>query len=120
VLLPRLAVQRNRLDDTRDRAGLRDYARERREHTRQLIELGELVQRSGLVELAGGDRPALLGAFLEVVDRFREGERQGRGRADLLAPWRERGSRAIGRDEDGQAEAEHPAAMLPAGAASSP
>ena len=40
----------------------------RRERTRRLIELGGLVQKAGLVELAHDDRALLLGAFLTVAD----------------------------------------------------
>ncbi|GAC1582761.1 MAG: conjugal transfer protein TraD [Sphingomicrobium sp.] len=43
----------------------------RRERTRHLIELGGLVQKAGLVELAADDRQTLYGAFLDVAMRMR-------------------------------------------------
>lgn len=42
--------------------------RKRRERTRHIIELGGLVQKSGLVELTNDDRALLYGAFLELND----------------------------------------------------
>ena len=69
---------------------------ERRERTRHLIELGGLVQKSGLVELAGDDRATLYGAMLDLVGRA--GADDG---ADALALWKRRGKRAF----DAEAEA---------------
>lgn len=43
----------------------------RRERTRHLIELGGLVQKAGLVELADDDRAMLYGAFLDMAQRMR-------------------------------------------------
>jgi hypothetical protein len=40
----------------------------RRERTRHLIELGGLVVKAGLVELADDDRALLYGAFLDIAD----------------------------------------------------
>lgn len=77
---------------------------QRRERTRHLIELGGLVQKAGLVELADDDRATIYGALLELA---------GTGRSDnagnTLALWKRRGKRAF------DAEAEHP---RPLGAAS--
>ena len=105
VQLSSLAVQRNRLDAARARADTRDWARERRERTRHLLELGGLVQQAGLVELLHDDRATLLGAFLELADRLhtQEDERQAEAsqsvsRADLLARWQRRGLRAFDAD----------------------
>jgi hypothetical protein len=42
---------------------------QRRERTRHLIELGGLVQKAGLVELADDDRATIYGALLELVGR---------------------------------------------------
>ena len=63
---------------------------QRRERTRHLIELGGLVQKAGLVELANDDRAALLGAFLEIADTLR-----GEDSAAALTLWRRRGKRAF-------------------------
>ena len=62
----------------------------RRERTKQLIELGGLVVKSGLVELANDDRAVLYGAFLELALPL-----QSEGREQTLALWRRRGSRAF-------------------------
>jgi len=106
--LRRLVVERHRLDAARARADTRDWARERRERTRHLIELGGLVQKAGLVELVDDDRATLLGAFLDLADRLQEDERQdgnqGVIRADLLARWRRRGLRAFDADNATAAE----------------
>lgn len=63
---------------------------ERRERTRHLIELGGLVQKSGLVELVDDDRATLYGAMLELVTRA--GDADG---ATALALWKRRGNRAF-------------------------
>ena len=97
--LRRLVVERNRLDAARARADTRDWARERRERTRHLIELGGLVHKAGLIELTDDDRATLLGAFLELADRLQADERQDESRAVLLARWRHRGLRAFNADE---------------------
>ena len=79
-----------------------DWARERRERTRHLIELGGLVQKAGLVELLDDDRATLLGAFLDIADRLHgdelRGDNQVVSRTDLLARWRRRGLRAFDAD----------------------
>ena len=62
----------------------------RRERTRQLIGLGGLVQKAGLVELTEDDRAVLFGAFLELADMLQGEERDS---AKLL--WRRRGKRAF-------------------------
>ena len=62
----------------------------RRERTRQLIELGGLVAKAGLVELSGDDRAALYGALLDVADMLKDPEGP-----DMLAVWRRRGRRAF-------------------------
>ena len=63
---------------------------ERRERTRHLIELGGLVQKSGLVELADDDRATLYGAILDLAARA--GDQDG---ANALALWKRRGKRAF-------------------------
>ena len=95
-------AERNRLDAARARVDTRDWARERRERTRHLIELGGLVQKASLVELTDDDRATLLGAFLELADRLQEDERQDESRTELLARWRRRGLHAFDVDKDGQ------------------
>ena len=63
---------------------------QRRERTRQLIELGGLVVKAGLVELTGDDRAMMFGAFLRVAELF-ESER-GDANREL---WRRKGKRAF-------------------------
>lgn len=63
---------------------------ERRERTRHLIELGGLVQKSGLVELADDDRATLYGAMLDLAGRA-----SGDEGANALALWKRRGKRAF-------------------------
>jgi hypothetical protein len=69
----------------------------RRERTRHLIELGGLVQKSGLVDLTSDDRAVLYGAFLDIASML-----QGNRREDRITLWRKRGSRAFKSDTDAQ------------------
>jgi hypothetical protein len=62
----------------------------RRERTRHLIELGGLVVKAGLAELADDDRALLYGAFLELADLL-----QGEGHEQRAILWRRRGSRTF-------------------------
>lgn len=62
----------------------------RRERTRQLIELGGLVVKAGLVELADDDRAVLYGAFLAIAARLHGPERD-----EALVLLRRRGKRAF-------------------------
>src|SRR3546814_3443264 len=52
----RLTVMRHRLEAVKARTGTREWQVKRRERTRQLIELGGLVVKAELVELADDDR----------------------------------------------------------------
>jgi hypothetical protein len=63
---------------------------QRRERTRHLIELGGLVQKAGLVELADDDRATIYGALLELAAKAR-----GDDVGDTLALWKRRGKRAF-------------------------
>jgi len=72
------------------RHDMRAWVVKRRERTRHLIELGGLVQKSGLVELTSDDRALLYGAFLELADVL-----QGETHEQSIAIWRRRGSRAF-------------------------
>src|SRR5262249_54404925 len=47
---------RNRVLDRRARDDQREWVVKRRERTRQLIELGGLIAKAGIVELTGDDR----------------------------------------------------------------
>ena len=81
---------------------------QRRERTRHLIELGGLVQKSGLVELADDDRATLYGAMLELARRG-----QGDEGVNLLALWKRRGKRAF--DSESEAAQDGMQADTPSG-----
>ena len=81
------------------RSDTRGWVVQRRERTRHLIELGGLVQKAGLVELADDDRATLYGALLDLAGRAR-----GDDAGDVLALWKRRGKRAF--DAEGEAKDE--------------
>ena len=62
----------------------------RRERTRQLIELGGLVAKAGLIELTDDDRATLFGAMLDAAATLR-----GDHRERMLPLWRRCGKRAF-------------------------
>jgi len=67
----------------------------RRERTRQLIELGGLVAKAGLVELTDDDRTVIFGLLVEAAATLRGHERE-----EALVLWRRRGKRAFALDAD--------------------
>jgi len=91
-------VLRNRLDLARARDDQRKWVQDRRARTRQLIELGGLVQKAGLVELVDDDRATLLGALLEIAGWLQEDEHQEKV-TNLKTRWRRRGLRAFDTDK---------------------
>jgi hypothetical protein len=101
--LQRLTVQQNRLTLARARHDTRDWVQERRARTRQLIELGGLVHKAGLVELLDDDRAILLGAFLEIASWLQEDEALEKA-TDLKARWRRTGLHAFDADNATTAE----------------
>ncbi|RSY85982.1 conjugal transfer protein TraD [Sphingomonas koreensis] len=62
----------------------------RRERTRQLIELGGLVAKAGLVELTDDDRAVIFGLLVAGAATLRSEQRE-----DMLVLWRRRGKRAF-------------------------
>jgi Conjugal transfer protein TraD len=62
----------------------------RRERTRQLIELGGLVAKSGIVELTNDDRAVIFGLLVGGAAMLRGEERE-----QALTGWRRRGRRAF-------------------------
>lgn len=88
--LARNTAARRRAESGQRRHDTREWVVERRERTRHLIELGGLVRKSGLVELAGDDRATLYGAMLDLAGRA--GDDDG---ATALALWKRRGKRAF-------------------------
>ncbi len=95
---------RNRLDRDRARHDTRQWVQDRRARTRHLIELGGLVQKSGLVELTDDDRATLLGAFLGLAEQLRLGSDDGTTPADLMTRWRRRGLHAFDADREAVAD----------------
>jgi hypothetical protein len=71
----------------------RDWQVKRRERTRRLIELGGLVAKAGLIELADDDRAVIYGVLVEAAARLRSDERD-----QALMLWRRRGKRAFDAD----------------------
>lgn len=67
----------------------------RRERTRQLIELGGLVAKAGIVELTNDDRAAILGLLVEAAAKLRSDET-----GSQLTLWRRRGQRAFADADD--------------------
>ena len=86
-----------RLEATRRRTDTRGWVVQRRERTRHLIELGGLVQKAGLVDLADDDRATIYGALLELVGRAR-----GDDASDMVALWKRRGKRAFDAEAEGK------------------
>ena len=74
----------------------RGWIVQRRERTRHLIELGGLVQKSGLVELTDDDRATLYGALLDLAGRGRSADS-----GDTLALWKRRGKHAFDAEAEG-------------------
>lgn len=60
------------------------------ERTRQLIELGGLVAKAGLVELTDDDRAVLFGVMIDAAATLK-----GEQRDQALTLWRRRGRRAF-------------------------
>ncbi len=83
-----------------NRADTRDWVQERRARTRQLIELGGLLHKAGLVEILDDDRATLLGALLELANQLQQEGHEGKDAATLKARWKRRGMRAFDQDKD--------------------
>jgi Conjugal transfer protein TraD len=98
------ALVRNRAAIRRAEAGqrrtdTREWVVERRARTRHLIELGGLVQKSGLVELVDDDRATLYGAMLDTAGRAGDADA-----TTTLALWKRRGKRAFDSEADAAAD----------------
>lgn len=68
----------------------REWQVKRRERTRQLIELGGLVAKAGLVEATDDNRAVIFGLLVEAAAKLR-----GPDREQQLLLWRRRGKRAF-------------------------
>jgi hypothetical protein len=80
---------RRRLQVRIARSDRRGWMVKRRERTRQLIELGGLVAKAGLIELTDDDRTVIFGALVEMAARLRE------DREKTIFLWRRKGRRAF-------------------------
>ena len=85
-----MTAARHRLQAKIARDDTRAWVVKRRERTRQLIELGGLVAKAGLVELTDDDRAVIYGAMVEAAASLR-----GEQRVQVLTLWRRRGQRAF-------------------------
>lgn len=70
---------------------MREWQVQRRARTKQLIELGGLVAKAGIVELTDDDRATIYGGLLWMADKLRS-EDGAHGRA----LWKRKGKRAFG------------------------
>ena len=70
-----MVVLRTRIERAQVRDDKREWVQDRRARTRQLIELGGLVHKAGLVELTDDDRATLLGAGLVSLGAFKRRRR---------------------------------------------
>ena len=93
--LSRLTAARHRLEARKARTDMREWQVKRRERTRQLIELGGLVVKAGLVELSNDDRATLYGAFLTIAAKLRGEDCE---QASVL--WKRKGKRAFEMESD--------------------
>jgi len=99
-----------RVEAVKARSDTKTWVMDRRARTRHLIELGGLVEKSGLYAALGDDDPdaALLGALLMLRDRIAGAGEAGAGdlgRAsdvDPVALWRRRGRRALRGTDTGE------------------
>ena len=88
-----MRTARNRLLAKRARHDTREWQVKRRERTRQLIELGGLVAKAGLIKLTDDDRAVIFGILVEAAAKLRSEDGE---QAMLL--WRRRGKRAFDAD----------------------
>lgn len=81
---------RHRLNARIARDDKREWVVKRRERTRQLIELGGLVAKAGLIKLTDDDRAVIFGLLVEGSATLRSKHRE-----QALALWQRRGKRAF-------------------------
>jgi Conjugal transfer protein TraD len=81
---------RHRAEAVKAREDTRDWAVQRRERTRHLIQLGGLVQKAGLIELSGDDRAVLFGGLVILAENL-----AGPDRENKLELFRRHGRRAF-------------------------
>jgi hypothetical protein len=98
MALARLTAARHRLEAAKARTDMHKWQVNRRERTRQLIELGGLVAKAGLIELTDDNRATLYGSFLAVAAKLR-----GEDREQALVLWKRKGKRAFEQNDTDRA-----------------
>jgi Conjugal transfer protein TraD len=73
---------------------------QRYHRARHLIELGTLVQKSGLIDLLGDNQTTLLGAMLSLVTQAQSGDAH-----TLLAIWQRCGEACLRQQEPSRRDA---------------
>ena len=91
---------------------MRAWQVERRKRTRQLIELGGLVVKAGIVELTSGDRATIYGALLWMGEKLRTDQH-----AHARALWNAKGKQAF--EADPEIHRQHRLPLGPSGKDSS-
>ena len=93
-----MTALRHRALLSRARNDKRTWVVKRRERTGQLIELGGLVAKAGLIELTEDDRAVLFGLLVEAAAKL-----EGPDHEQQLLLWRRRGRREfdLGRTSNG-------------------
>jgi hypothetical protein len=86
----RLVAARNRHQAALARNDMRDWQIQRRKRTKQLIELGGLVVKAGVVDQVDDDRATIYGALLTIAEMLRGPERE-----NALARWKRTGKLAF-------------------------
>jgi hypothetical protein len=69
---------------------MRTWQVERRKRTRQLIELGGLVMKAGVVDLTGDDRAMILGGLLWMAEKLQSDQGE-----QARALWAAKGKQAF-------------------------
>jgi len=72
---------------------MRSWQVERRKRTRQLIELGGLVVKAGIVDLTRDDRVTIYGALVWMADKLRSEHGE-----HALTLWAEKGKEAFAKE----------------------
>ena len=67
----------------------------RRERTRQLIELGGLIAKAGLIDLTDDDRAVIFGLLVTAAATLQSDDRE-----QALSSWRRRGKREFNQMAD--------------------
>lgn len=75
---------------------MRTWQVKRRKRTRNLIELGGLVVKAGIVDLTGDDRIIIYGALLWAADKLRSDDRE-----KALALWNAKGKQGFDTERNG-------------------